>query len=241
MSKIILGNWKMNQGLNDIDQFFQHFSSEISCEYGIAPQSIHLVSCIKNKKEGMLIGAQNCSEYTKGAYTGEISPKSLKELGVDFVLIGHSERRSIFGESNQELNNKTKQALEQGLKVVFCIGESLEQRQKEKTFEVLEQQLEEGLAGLEDFSSLILAYEPVWAIGTGLAATPIQACEVHQFIKGFCVQNFSFKPKVLYGGSVNPSNINELLENIEIDGALVGGASLEADSFSTLCKIASSY
>jgi triosephosphate isomerase len=228
MKKLIVGNWKMNQSLSEIDLFFKESSSTISHEAWIAPQFIHLSYCLQTKNSTSIkIGAQNCSAYKSGAYTGEVSAQALKDLGAHFVIIGHSERRQIFHETNAELNQKIKQALSADLKVIYCVGETLEERKNNQTLAVIKKQITEGLVDVTN--SLIIAYEPVWAIGTGLSATPEQAEEVHAYIRTFV------RDPILYGGSVKPENIKDLFQQKNIDGALVGGASLKSSDFLKLC------
>jgi triosephosphate isomerase (TIM) len=243
----VYGNWKMNHMLNDVSNFFSELgtsTSELNCKQGLCPQSIHLPAMIdKSTNLKIKVGSQNCSHETAGALTGDISPKALKDLGVNFTLVGHSERRSIFKESHLILNKKTKTALENNLDVVFCIGETLEERESDKTFDILKTQLAEGLKDIDksNLSRIILAYEPVWAIGTGKVATPLQAEKTHSFIRNFVSEGLGFIAEeviILYGGSVKPSNAQGLFEMPNIDGALVGGASLKAQDYLELCKIA---
>jgi triosephosphate isomerase len=241
----IVGNWKMNLTMHEISNFFIEMTKmkmELKCQAWIAPQALH-IPILKEIAftTGMIkIGAQNCATVDSGAFTGEISPLALADMGVDFVIIGHSERRTIFGETNEVLNQKLLAALRNNLKVIFCVGETLKEREANETFKVLEEQLK---IGLKDFpqdkaDNLLIAYEPVWAIGTGKVASPEQAEEAHAFIRGkLTVQ--PEKTVILYGGSVKPDNIDTLLRNENIDGALVGGASLQAKDFRQLCSIAS--
>jgi triosephosphate isomerase len=242
----IVGNWKMNQSLEEIKSFFVEFSKikmDLKCQAWIAPQFIHLpilkelAFTIGNIK----VGAQNCSECDSGAFTGEVSSKSLADIGADFVIIGHSERRTIFKEDNALLNKKLLKAIENNLKVIFCIGETLEEREAGKTFSVLEKQINEGLLNFstEKANFLLLAYEPVWAIGTGKVATTEQAEEAHAFIRSKLPEDLK-QTVILYGGSVKPDNIQSLLQMPNIDGALVGGASLKASDFKSLCVAGSS-
>ncbi len=188
------------------------------------------------------LAAQNMYYEDSGAFTGEVSPKMLKELNVSAVIIGHSERRKIFGESDELINRKIKKAISEGLTPIFCIGETLEERQKGLTFCVLEKQVREGLYGIskEDASKVIIAYEPVWAIGTGVVATPQQAQEAHEFVRKLLSQMYdeqiAQQITILYGGSVTPENWFGLFVKKDIDGALVGGASLK-ESFIELAKI----
>jgi len=188
------------------------------------------------------LAAQNMYYEDSGAFTGEVSPKMLKELGVQAVIIGHSERRRIFGETDELINKKIKKALAEGLIPIFCIGETLEERQKGLTFCVLEKQIREGLYGInaEEVKRVVIAYEPVWAIGTGVVATPEQAQEAHEFVRSLLAKIYSDEVAqsvtILYGGSVTPENFFGLFVKPDIDGALVGGASLK-ESFVELAKI----
>jgi triosephosphate isomerase len=188
------------------------------------------------------LAAQNMYYEDSGAFTGEVSPKMLKELGVQAVIIGHSERRRIFGETDELINKKIKKTLAEGLTPIFCIGETLEERQKGLTFCVLEKQVREGLYGLnaDDVKKVVIAYEPVWAIGTGVVATPEQAQEAHEFVRLLLAKMFGEEVAesvtILYGGSVTPENFFGLFVKPDIDGALVGGASLK-ESFIELAKI----
>jgi len=183
------------------------------------------------------LGAQDVHWEAKGAFTGEVSPAMLKEVGVGAVLLGHSERRHVMGETNEMINKKVKACLAAGLLPVVCIGELLEERNMGVTREVVERQIAKGLEGLtpEDVSKLVLAYEPVWAIGTGKTATPRQAEEVHHYVRKLITQKSGEAVgqgiRILYGGSVSPDNVKELMSEEDIDGALVGGASLKVDSF----------
>ena len=212
--------------------------SEEGVDVAIAPPFTSLYSVgqiIKNTPIGL--AGQNFHSEIKGAYTGEISLEMLKDVGCSYALIGHSERRQFFGESDSDINKKVHLALQNGFTAVVCIGETKKQRETGETQKVIENQLSQGLAGLsgESIANLVMAYEPVWAIGTGLNATPEQAVEIHKFIRNFLFENQGFSKnigvRILYGGSVNPENCSELLREKEIDGALVGGASLNLESF----------
>ncbi|OPY12811.1 MAG: Bifunctional PGK [Syntrophus sp. PtaB.Bin001] len=189
------------------------------------------------KGTSIRLGAQNLHEAKEGAYTGEVSAAMLCDAGCEYVIIGHSERRTLFGETDAVINKKIIAACGSGLKPIFCIGETLAERESGKTFEVLEKQLKEGLNSLDvnDIRHLVIAYEPVWAIGTGKTATPEQAQEAHAFIRStvgrICGADFAAERVILYGGSVNPGNISSLMLQSDINGALVGGASLNVDSF----------
>lgn len=188
------------------------------------------------------LGAQNVFWEAKGAFTGEISPEMLKAAGCHYVIVGHSERRQYFGETDETVNKRIRATLSVGLVPVFCIGETESERVENQTFSILDKQVRIGLKGFaaRDMEELVIAYEPVWAIGTGRAATSDQAQEVHHFIRDLITQIFgnamAETTRILYGGSVKPSNINELMTKPDIDGALVGGASLDADTFSELIR-----
>jgi|TARA_B100002003_G_scaffold192447_1_gene181695 triosephosphate isomerase len=190
------------------------------------------------------MGAQNCAWEAKGAYTGEISPLMVKEAGCQYVILGHSERRHVIGESNEQINKKVRACFEHGLIPILCVGELLEERSMGDALAVVERQLVKGLENVEagDASGMVLAYEPVWAIGTGKTATPYQAAEMHLFIRKFLRQRYgeaiANNIRILYGGSVKPDNIETLMLQENIDGALVGGASLQVHSFVQIAKVA---
>ncbi|MBF0298584.1 MAG: triose-phosphate isomerase [Oligoflexia bacterium] len=252
MKTYIVGNWKMNQSTNEINNFFSFLNTEKSelsrilssenKEAWIAPQFIHL-SMVRElcTPLAMKVGAQNSSTHEKGAFTGEISSKALKDIGAHFVIIGHSERRSIFKEDYKMLKDKIQLALSFNLKVIFCIGETLQEREEKRAVSVVRTQLEESLRDINKTaftSEIILAYEPVWAIGTGKNATPDEAQEMHAAIRGIMTNNLGINSEVaiLYGGSVTPTNIQELMKQKDINGALVGGASLKAEDYLKLCQ-----
>ena len=190
------------------------------------------------------MGAQNCYVKDSGAYTGEISPQMLKDVDCTWVIIGHSERRQFFKESNEFLNEKLKFALVCGLKVMFCIGETLEEREGGKMEDVLRSQVSEGLVGLveADFENISIAYEPVWAIGTGVTASPEQAQDAHAFVRGLVKDQFGESVaeglRIQYGGSMKPENAAELMAKPDVDGGLIGGAALKAESFAAIVKAA---
>lgn len=240
--KYMIGNWKMNQSLEEVIGFFSAIN-EKSLDDGnfwIAPQLIHTSPSLKHAHK-IKIGAQNCSHHNNGAFTGETSALSLKELGVHFCLVGHSERRAYYGETDQAVNLKSKKLIETGLVPVICIGETLEEREAGKTLEVVLSQVKNALAGIElsSESDLILAYEPVWAIGTGKTASPEEAEEVHAAIRNTLKELYPEQGQeisILYGGSVKPANIASLMAMPNINGGLVGGASIKADSFADLCR-----
>lgn len=243
MKKLIVANWKMNKNVNECKEFFEEFNAKFTGQRNawIAPQAIHLNLAINlGEKSNVKAGLQNCSEHTAGAFTGEISPLSAKQLGAHFTIIGHSERREIFKESNATISKKVRAAHAQDLKVIFCLGETLAEREAGIMESVLSDQLHQGLndQAQANLENLIIAYEPVWAIGTGKTASPKEAQDAHAFIRGVLTEKFpSFgnKLRILYGGSVKPENVEELLSQKDIDGGLVGGASLKAKDFLALC------
>jgi triosephosphate isomerase len=239
----LIGNWKMNQSKNTVHEFFSGLRPSTlsnNVGYWVAPQFIHIPYAV-NLSDGNLIkvGAQNCSEHESGAYTGEVNAYSLKEAECKFVIVGHSERRQFYGDTDEIVNKKIKQAQANNLTVVLCVGETLEQREAGKTNEVVLGQLKNSLNGISinNVEEMIIAYEPVWAIGTGKTATPEQAEEVHAAIRN-ALQDFNSElaadMSILYGGSVKPSNIKELMAMPNVNGGLVGGASLSADDFKQL-------
>lgn len=248
--KVIAGNWKMNNDLNESKDLISKLlaglkNSNANCEVVICPPFTSLSEASAMIKGSTIkLGAQNLHQEENGAFTGEVSAKMLLSAGCEFVIIGHSERRTIFMESDELINKKIIRALKNNLKPIFCVGELLEEREKNITEQVIKSQV---LKGLENFSvgdlkNLIIAYEPVWAIGTGKTATPQQAEEVHHFIRKLIENHFSEEfaenLRILYGGSVKPDNSNDLLSQKNIDGALVGGACLNADSFLNIIKSA---
>jgi triosephosphate isomerase len=240
----------MNNDLSESQNLITRLTSglsnlKINCDVIICPPYTSLSeanSLIKNTI--VKLGAQNVYHEDNGAYTGEISPLMLKSVGCEYVIIGHSERRTIFKESNETINKKIKKALEHGLKVIFCIGETLDEREKNITNDVVKKQVMEGLLDIDEkaISNMIIAYEPVWAIGTGRNATPQQAQDVHKFIRKLIEDKYSSgiadDLTIQYGGSVKPDNARELLSQPDIDGALVGGACLKAESFIDIIKAA---
>lgn len=247
-NKVIAGNWKMNKNLREAEELINGILSEVN------PGNVGVIVCPPyvslEKAAGLLkespvkLGAQNMHYEESGAFTGEVSADMLKSAGCEYVILGHSERRTIFKESNEVINKKIKQAIGNGLKPIFCIGETLEEREEEITKDVVKRQIEEGLSGIGEgeLKDLIIAYEPVWAIGTGKTATPQQAQDVHEFIRGLAASLYSdsFAESLIiqYGGSVKPNNAEELLSQKDIDGALVGGACLKPDSFTEIINAA---
>jgi triosephosphate isomerase len=236
MKKLIVFNWKMNPASK---KEAMSLIKEYSDGAIVAPPFVYL-GLLKNKK--IKLASQDVFWEESGAYTGEISPKMLKDLGVEYAIIGHSERRQYMGETDEAINKKIKASLSAGLKVILCVGETLAIRKKGKKFveSFVKKQLVAGLKGLEDLNAenLIIAYEPIWAIGTGVACDPEDARKTIGFIGGVLVSSFGIKkPAVLYGGSVNSQNIKSFVQLNEIGGALVGGASLKKDEVNKIIKL----
>ena len=248
MRKIIIaGNWKMYKTTLEAINFVNALKRQL---YTI--EDVDIVVCPPFTAIGEVgeiliesnigLGAQNLYFEDEGAFTGEVSAPMIKGAGAQYVIIGHSERRQYFGETNTSVNKKIKAALKHGLIPIVCIGENLQERESNRTFEVIKTQCEGSLAGFtpEEFSKIIIAYEPVWAIGTGKTATPQQAQEVHKFIRELLSRIYgdeiALKTRIQYGGSVKPENASELMSQEDIDGALVGGASLKEDSFVKIIK-----
>ncbi len=244
---VIAGNWKMNLLVGDalslVEELKELLAEVTDVEIVVCPPYTALYP-VGQALAGSTIalGGQDCYPVENGAYTGEISPSMLKDAGCAWTIVGHSERRRYFDETDDFLNRKLKFALASDLKVMFCVGETLEEREAGEMDEVLRRQVREGLEGLReaDFGRLLIAYEPVWAIGTGLTATPDQADEAHGFVRALVREQYgdtvSEGLRIQYGGSVKPENAVELMEKSNVDGALVGGASLKAESFASIVK-----
>lgn len=247
---VIAGNWKMFKDIKESEELIQG----VKAQGASAPSFTTVIVCPPFtslqlagnllKGSAVKVGAQNMSEHDEGAYTGEISWKMLKSVGCDYVILGHSERRQYYGETDAKINLKAKKALAKGLLPIICVGEMLTERESGITEKVVTTQVKGVLDGISasDMERVIIAYEPVWAIGTGKVATPAQAQEVHAHIRGLIAQLYSKevadKVVIQYGGSVKPDNAAELLAQPDIDGALVGGACLKADSFAGIFKAA---
>ncbi|WP_297473863.1 triose-phosphate isomerase [Persephonella sp.] len=246
MSYLVAANWKMNKTVGDtleyLDLFLPSVKDLMKIEIMIAPSftalssaSIRLDAAKKEGEYNVKLGAQNMHYLEKGAFTGEISPLMLTELDVDYVILGHSERRHIFGEKDDLINKKVISAVEHGIRPILCVGETIEEREQGKTLSIVERQIRNGLAGVEkDIVYIDIAYEPVWAIGTGVNATPQQAQEVHRFIRSLINEiskGNDQKTRILYGGSVNEKNARDLIKEPNIDGFLVGTASLDPEKF----------
>jgi triosephosphate isomerase (TIM) len=248
--KIVAGNWKMNKTFEEAQALASEVVNMVKDEVNNEAQvvlcpSFPFLSVISKAVAGSTnihAGAQNCHQQESGAYTGEVSAPMLQSVGVTYVILGHSERRQYFQEDNQLLEAKVKAVLKQGLHPIFCIGESLEQREQDLTFSVLEAQLKEGLFHVsnEEFERVVIAYEPIWAIGTGKTASSQQAQEVHAFIREQIARNYDAaaaqNTTILYGGSCNPANARELFACPDIDGGLIGGASLKSRDFVDIIK-----
>ncbi|ACZ01263.1 triose-phosphate isomerase [Streptobacillus moniliformis] len=250
MRKIIVaGNWKMNKTRTETEKFFKELLPLVegkNVEIVVAAPFTNLETAIRETKDSNIkIAAQNMNPKDNGAYTGEISPLMLKDLGVEYVLVGHSERREYYKECNKFINEKVLAAIHNGLKPILCFGETLEQREANITEKVVEEQLREGLKDVCDkgILNVVLAYEPVWAIGTGKTATAEQAQEVHAFIRNLLVDMYGAdianEITVQYGGSMKPENALELMKQNDIDGGLIGGAALDPISFAKLVEAGS--
>ncbi|KHN82461.1 Triosephosphate isomerase [Toxocara canis] len=233
---LVGGNWKMNGDKKMIDgivAFLNEGAVVPNVDVVVAPPAPYLAYVKEHVKEGIEVAAQNCYKVPKGAFTGEISPAMIKDLGLKWVIIGHSERRHIFGESDLLIAEKVVHAIESGLQVIFCCGEKLDEREAGKTKEVNYRQIQAVVDKKVDWSKVVIAYEPVWAIGTGKTATPEQAQEVHAWIRDYLKQHVSAAvaetTRILYGGSVTADNAHELGKKPDVDGFLVGGASLKPD------------
>ena len=247
--KILAANWKMNMTLSEADSFLESFLIEVENENGvdivlIPPfTALARVSEKLNEIQNVKVGAQNMHWEKSGAFTGEISASMLRELFIRYVVVGHSERRTLFGETDEIVNKKTKAALAATLIPIVCIGETLAERDGNRVEEVLEKQLTGSLAGLtpEQIADTVIAYEPVWAIGTGRTASPQQAEDAHAFIRTKIAvlsdAATADKVRIQYGGSVKPGNTAELMSQPDIDGALVGGASLDPRGFAEIVKL----
>lgn len=235
MKSLIVANWKMNIGIKESISYINKFKTLIKNDKNdivICPP-FTLLNTVKEqlKNTHIKLGAQNMYFEEEGAFTGEISASMLKDVGCEYVILGHSERRQIFGETDELINKKIKAALKHNLKPILCIGETLKQRGNNETMNIIKNQISCCLKNIKD--DIVIAYEPIWAIGTGKNATPEQAEEVHKFIRNLLSKN----TKIIYGGSMKPENAQELLSMPNINGGLVGGASLDPKSFSKICSV----
>ena len=242
---IVAGNWKMNTTFQEAEELIADIlekleTAENQCEVVVCPPSVYLelASDYANDYDNLLsIGAQNVSEHEKGAYTGEIAASMLASMNMQYCIVGHSERRKYFNETNEQLALKVERLLENAIRPIFCCGEQLDEREADQHFKVVETQIKEALFhfSADEFSNLVIAYEPVWAIGTGKTATAAQAQEMHAFIRRTIAEKYGDKTAgdttILYGGSCNAGNAKELFANPDVDGGLIGGASLKANDF----------
>jgi triosephosphate isomerase (TIM) len=244
---LIVGNWKMHktiaEGMDFVIRLRARIKETTDRKVILAPPFTALYALAEALKEtGICLAAQNVWDREEGAYTGEVSTRMLVDAGCHYVIVGHSERRALFGEGDALINRKLKAAMQSGLQPLLCIGETLSERQSGQTFAVLDRQLKEGLKDISvaDAARLVVAYEPVWAIGTGQTASPEQAAAVHLHIRGVAGgaygEEFSRQLPVIYGGSVNPANIKALMGQRDINGVLVGGASLDVESFASIVE-----
>ncbi len=245
--QIVAGNWKMNttpaEGLELVKNVIAQ-SAEVAedVNFIVCPPFTHLAMVAEAAKGSRVaVGAQNCAAEAKGAYTGEVSAAMIASLGIEYVILGHSERREYYGETSETLNKKMEQAYANGLKPIYCVGERLEEREAERHFEVVKAQIEEVVFNLtpEQFAKLVIAYEPVWAIGTGKTATAEQAEEIHAYIRKVLAEKFGAaadETPILYGGSCKPSNAEEIFAKENVDGGLIGGAALKAEDFIAIGK-----
>lgn len=239
--QIVAGNWKMNNGLDETMVLLSGLKTQVipeDVDVIVAPSFTNLYNAFESlKSHPIAVAAQNMHQATSGAFTGEVSANMLKSVGVTTVILGHSERRAMFWETNEILAAKVDTALENGMTAIFCFGEELEERKNDNHFNIVKEQLQEGLFHIKaaNWDSIVLAYEPVWAIGTGETASPEQAQEMHKFVRNLVADAFGSdiaqKVSILYGGSVKPGNAAEIFSKEDVDGGLIGGAALKADDF----------
>ncbi|MBS1535176.1 MAG: triose-phosphate isomerase [Bacteroidetes bacterium] len=246
---IVAGNWKMNKNAEETEDLLNDLIDQLptdkEVEIIVAPTFINLASAVEHMEfTNISVAAQNMHQAENGAFTGEISADMLKSIGVHTVILGHSERRSLFGETDAIIAAKVNQALKYDMRVIFCFGEELKERQEQQHFAVVESQLRNGLFHLEAsaWENLVLAYEPVWAIGTGETASPEQAQEMHEFIRATVRKQYGNEVAdniaILYGGSVKPDNAAEIFSKPDVDGGLIGGAALKASDFAAIVNAA---
>jgi triosephosphate isomerase len=243
--KIVAGNWKMHKNAEEtedlLNELIDKLPNDVEAQVIVAPTFINLASAVDHLEfTNIAVAAQNMSQFESGAYTGEISADMLKSVGVNIVIIGHSERRAYFHETDFILADKVTTALSHNMTVIFCFGEELKDRQNNQQFNIVENQLRDGLFHIKDknWEQIVLAYEPVWAIGTGETASPEQAQEMHRFIRETVRQRFGSTiaedVSILYGGSVKPENAKEIFSKPDVDGGLIGGAALKATDFAAI-------
>ena len=244
---MIAGNWKLHKTIAEATSLFSELMPAVATNQNVDIVVAPVYTALSKVAEtlsgsNIKLAAQNCYPEPQGAFTGEVSPGLLKDAGCEYVIIGHSERRQLFAETDESVNSKALALAESGLGTIFCIGETLEERETGKMFDVLRQQVTAGLKDLttEQMKAVVVAYEPVWAIGTGKVATDEQAQEVHAFIRGLLAELYDAQTaaatRILYGGSVKPGNVDGLMTQPDVDGALVGGASLKAEDFARIAN-----
>ena len=233
-SSIFIANWKLNGNSSFLKDYYEKLKVNSNNCTIICSPSIYLKS-LKGNNENLFCGAQDVSSFKEGAYTGELSASMLKDNNIDFCLVGHSERRQYFAETNDKVNTKSSNLIEENIIPVICIGETLEQKEKNLTEEILSSQIKDSIPNLANHQNALIAYEPVWAIGTGLTASPDQAQDMHAFIRKFISEKYgndiANETSILYGGSCKPSNAAEIFCKKDVDGGLIGGASLKAEDF----------
>lgn len=243
---LVIANWKLNGGIGLLKEMAEHFhhvdtQEQVQVQVVICPPAVYLKTAdVLFEPIGVHLGGQNCSEHLSGAFTGEISAEMLADVGCKFVLVGHSERRALFADNNAVIAEKVQQAQSSNLIPVLCVGETLAEREANAVESVIQEQLEAALQQA-DFERLVIAYEPVWAIGTGVTASPEQAQEVHKIIRDWVASKApqeAQKLQILYGGSVKADNAQTLFSQPDIDGGLIGGASLDTEQFDAICKAA---
>ena len=246
----LAGNWKMNlerkSALELVSALRDRVGDRSDVDVAVFPPFVYVDEIARALSGSPIqVGAQNCCDEKSGAYTGEVSADQLKDVGADAVILGHSERRHLYGETDELVNRKALHALDRGLEVILCVGETIEERESNQTEQIVKRQLDGGLKSVSegDLARVTVAYEPVWAIGTGLTATPEQAEAVHGYLRGLAAGLYSDKHaealRIQYGGSVKPSNVAELMAKPDLDGALVGGASLKAEDFLAIVEFQS--
>jgi triosephosphate isomerase len=244
---MIAGNWKLHKTISEATSLVSELIPAVAANQNVEVVVAPVYTALSKVAEtlggsNIKLAAQNCYPEPQGAFTGEVSPVLLKDAGCEYVIIGHSERRQLFGETDESVNSKALALAESGLGTIFCIGETLEERETGKMFDVLRQQVTAGLKDLtaEQMKTVVVAYEPVWAIGTGKVATDEQAQEVHAFIRELLAELYDAQTasatRILYGGSVKPGNVDGLMTQPDVDGALVGGASLKAEDFARIAN-----
>lgn len=248
-TNIVAGNWKMNKDFGQADELINELVEKLETtdlngtSLIICPPALYLEMASDEAEESYFgVGAQDVSEHEEGAYTGEIAAGMLESMGIEYCIVGHSERRAYHHETDEQIARKVDQLLNHEIRPIVCCGEVLEERESNRQFDVVKRQIVDGLfhLGAEQFASIIIAYEPVWAIGTGKTATPAQAQEMHAFIRSLIAEKYGQEvadnTSILYGGSCKPSNAKELFANPDVDGGLIGGASLKADDFLAIAK-----